>query len=486
MANNMVSSAGDKKSETNLLVCYDAYYATDWKALVAPNSPYIWDDLSSKGPGKEYIIDIIMDRIQTDGVPLSWYSQKDLNQFNETESSYPKLRLEIAEKLLPSMENACFAMAGEIYREVEAAGDPNKILKYFRPLILHWGLEDKIEGDFSVRPFSNIFSNVVGYKTLAVELANDRFDPYYKVNFQLNRATINTSESLSDSDKESIFNFKQDVTPEIVFSNLPNPIVFTSITEREAVNTPIPILELAELEDIDWLIQPGNDFSAIIAKSILNQFNVEREMNVTGEVDTTLIYAPTKFVFDLPLNSLEYMINGATKNSDIPNDLETYLNENYYDSDFISISGLRGPVNYVLALKFLGNLLELSYRDLQMADDDFINIKKGNFTSALLNAKIMLGLNLPKSSIINFYANYVDLVAYSNDASLCEESNPTRINWIAEVVARAAEGDSEMKQMIESAENIIASLRSDISSMLTILESPENSTPLISMDVYDY
>ena len=120
-------NTGILRNETNLLVCYDAYYATDWKALVAPNSPYIWEDQS--GADKNYMIDIIMDRIEKDGIPLSWYSMKDLNQWNETEAREPRLRLEIAEKLLPSLNNACFAMAGEIYREVEAAGDPNKILK---------------------------------------------------------------------------------------------------------------------------------------------------------------------------------------------------------------------------------------------------------------------------------------------------------------------------------------------------------------------
>ena len=66
-------------------------------------------------------------------------------------------------------------------------------------------------------------------------------------------------------------------------------------------------------------------------------------------------------------------------------------------------------------------------------------------------------------------------------------NNPDRIAWISEVVNRAVnEGDLEMKQMIETAKNIIAGLRSDIAAMLAILEAPENSTPLISMDVYDY
>ena len=109
-------NTGILRNETNLLVCYDAYYATDWKALVAPNSPYIWEDQS--GADKNYMIDIIMDRIEKDGIPLSWYSMKDLNEWNETEVREPRLRLEIAEKLLPSLNNACFAMAGEIYREV--------------------------------------------------------------------------------------------------------------------------------------------------------------------------------------------------------------------------------------------------------------------------------------------------------------------------------------------------------------------------------
>lgn len=299
---------------------------------------------------------------------------------------------------------------------------------------------------------------------------------------------------------ESIFTFRKEVTPEIIFSNMPNPIVFTSESEREAVNTPIPILELAELEDVDWLITPGNDFPAIIAKSILNQLTAERNMNVTGEVDATLLYAPTKFVFDLPLNSLEHMINGAvfsafpsagnTSASSFPPNLETYLNKNYHDSNFISISGIRGPVNYVLALKFLGNLLELSYRDLKIDDGDFINLSKGTLTSALTNKEIMLGSSTPASSIMTFYANYVDLVAYANDDTLWqggELNNPYRINWIAEVVKRASiEGDSEMKQMIANAETVIASLRSDISELISILEAPENSNPLISMDVYDY
>lgn len=503
-------NTGILRNETNLLVCYDAYYATDWKALVAPNSPYIWEDQS--GADKNYMIDIIMDRIEKDGIPLSWYSMKDLNQWNETEAREPRLRLEIAEKLLPSLNNACFAMAGEIYREVEAAGDPNKILKYFRPLILHWGVDEsevpppdnsENSDNFSVRPFSNLFSNVVGYKTLAVE-SNDRFDPYYKINFQLNRATIegeNKEESssyLSNSDekgedKEDIFMAKRkDVTPEMVFSNMPNPIVFTSVNERKSVNTPIPILEVPELEDIDWLVTPGNDFPAIIAKSILNQFTTEKDMNLTGEVDATLTYAPVNYVFDLPLNSLEHMINGAIKNtsaSSFPPNLETYLNKNYHDSNFISISGIRGPVNYVLALKILGNLLELSDRDLKIEDEDFFNIKKGTLTSALNKKEIILGTSPPASSIINFYANYVDLIAYANDDTfwLMSSNNPDRIAWISEVVNRAVnEGDLEMKQMIETAKNIIAGLRSDIAAMLAILEAPENSTPLISMDVYDY
>ena len=496
-------NTGILRNETNLLVCYDAYYATDWKALVAPNSPYIWEDQS--GADKNYMIDIIMDRIEKDGIPLSWYSMKDLNEWNETEAREPRLRLEIAEKLLPSLNNACFAMAGEIYREVEAAGDPNKILKYFRPLILHWGVDESENSDnFSVRPFSNLFSNVVGYKTLAVE-SNDRFDPYYKINFQLNRATIegeNKEESssyLSNSDekgedKEDIFN----VTPEMVFSNMPNPIVFTSVNERQSVNTPIPILEVPELEDIDWLVTPGNDFPAIIAKSILNQFTTEKDMNLTGEVDATLTYAPVNYVFDLPLNSLEHMINGSmisyavgntSASSVIPPNLETYLNKNYHDSNFISISGIRGPVNYVLALKILGNLLELSDRDLKIEDEDFFNIEKGTLTSALNKKEIILGTSPPASSIINFYANYVDLIAYANDDTfwLMSSNNPDRIAWISEVVNRAVnEGDLEMKQMIETAKNIIAGLRSDIAAMLAILEAPENSTPLISMDVYDY
>ena len=39
---------------------------------------------------------------------------------------------------------------------------------------------------------------------------------------------------------------RKDVTPEMVFSNMPNPIVFTSVNERKSVNTPIPILEVPE------------------------------------------------------------------------------------------------------------------------------------------------------------------------------------------------------------------------------------------------
>ena len=162
--------------------------------------------------------------IEDFGVPLSWEDEDDFGKFLADIQNKESFRKEIQNKLSSAEPAACFAMTGEVYRAVESAGDPNQILKYFRPLILSWNDQD---------PEANLFNNTVQYKTNFIS-GNLIQDPYYKLNFKL--VAINSAEaeknSMSEDDAWFAKNFptkeNTPIDPEFIFGNLPNPLFFNS------------------------------------------------------------------------------------------------------------------------------------------------------------------------------------------------------------------------------------------------------------------
>ncbi|RLI48320.1 hypothetical protein DRO61_06615, partial [Candidatus Bathyarchaeota archaeon] len=154
----------------NLLVAYDAYYATDWKKLVSPRSPSIWSGreidtelMERLMQGDTLTSDELLElsgsttleiekTIEDGGVPLSWNDEFVFGNFLSDTQNKESFRKEIQKKLFSAEPAACFSMTGEVYRAVETAGDPNKILKYFRPLILSWNDQD---------PEANLFNNTI-------------------------------------------------------------------------------------------------------------------------------------------------------------------------------------------------------------------------------------------------------------------------------------------------------------------------------------
>lgn len=157
------------------------------------------------------------------------------------------------------------------------------------------------------------------------------------------------------------------IDPEFIFGNLPNPLFFNSIDSRSSLNTPIPILEIPELTDISWLSTPGNNFQIICQKVTDIQVKNLEAMQDSKEVDADIVYAPIKYLINLPLQELEYISNlevlekhniftddeSGFNEQKIPQSMEQYLTSQWAGKDpnmiikntqsiWVSLSGVRG------------------------------------------------------------------------------------------------------------------------------------------------
>lgn len=500
----------------NLLVVYDAYYATDWKKLVSPRSPSIWSGeevapelMQRLMSGEELTVEELMklsgatdelsglsttlEKIIEDfGVPLSWEDEDDFGKFLADIQNKESFRKAVQNKLSSAEPAACFAMTGEVYRAVESAGDPNQILKYFRPLILSWNDQD---------PEANLFNNTVQYKTNFIS-GNLIQDPYYKLNFKL--VAINSAEagknSMSEDDAwfAKKFPTKENtpIDPEFIFGNLPNPLFFNSIDSRSSLNTPIPILEIPELTDISWLSTPGNNFQIICQKVTDIQVKNLEAMQDSKEVDADIVYAPIKYLINLPLQELEYISNlevlekhniftddesGFTEQK-IPQNMEQYLTSQWAGKDpnmvikntqsiWVSLSGVRGPVNYVLGLEILGKFLAAGFTDpVEISESSQIDSEN-------------VPVSWPANKTSDWDWESQQVFRYLNDNFNPEGKEPGLANRsfkdYVKLVHSAEAGD---EQSITKIQDII----SDISEILAILQSEPKNQDLVSLDVYDY
>jgi len=489
----------------NLLVAYDAYYATDWKKLVSPRSPSIWSGreidtelMERLMQGDTLTSDELLElsgsttleiekTIEDEGVPLSWNDEFVFGNFLSDTQNKESFRKEIQKKLFSAEPAACFSMTGEVYRAVETAGDPNKILKYFRPLILSWNDQD---------PEANLFNNTIQYKTNSISGSLIQ-DPYYKLNFKL--MAINSDENataaLSEDDAwfENNFSSKSsetaEVTPEFIFSNLPNPLFFNSLDSRSSINTPIPILEIPELTDISWLSTPGNNFQKICQKVTDIQVKNLEAMQDSKEVDAEIVYAPIKYLINLPLQELEYISNleildkhnrfvdnpEGSGQQKIPQNMEQYLTGNWDDHHdinmvikntqtiWISLSGTKGPVNYILGLEILREFLAAGIRDNKVTEN------------------LPVSWTQYKPSAWEWESDMA--FRYLNDISAANiDKSSESLRSISDYVKLVTSAETGDLQSITRIQNIIK----DISDLLAILQSQTKNQDLVSLDVYDY
>ncbi len=138
---------------TGMIVHHDAYYACDWKKLVSHSTV-------SESPSPE-------DEAFEEWWPLMDSDDSDVG---------------IEEQKTPSKLGSAFSIPGEIYREIEALGDPSDILKYFRPLIIYWKDPVTPLKEYSVGPPTKIFDNNCGYSVRSFSPPGAGY-PFYRVIF---------------------------------------------------------------------------------------------------------------------------------------------------------------------------------------------------------------------------------------------------------------------------------------------------------------
>jgi hypothetical protein len=249
-----------------IIVHHDAYYACNWKKLVSDAQP-------------------------TEG---------DIT-IEDSDTKWPLLREELPtglagaedplfdEENVPTNMGSAFAITGETYRAIEAAGDPSSVLKYFRPLIIYWSRAKDNED------VTRIFDNRNGYKVSTFSPPAPGY-PHYRITF--NFMGLKPSLSL-------LFSPDQQLTDEswesylTVFSYIPDPGEFYSQPDlKEDSAAPIPFIELESLESLDFMTDPKTDFPTMLDRAIAETAD---HMATSESIDDlTVIYAGISHVVPLP------------------------------------------------------------------------------------------------------------------------------------------------------------------------------------------
>ena len=244
-----------------VIVHHDAYYACDWKKLVSDAKP-TEADISAEDSDTKW--------------PLSTITKPELDDpvFDKDN--------------IPTNMGSAFAITGETYRAIEAAGDTSSVLKYFRPLIIYW------TGASDMEDVTRIFDSKTGYKISSFASPMPGY-PYYNLTFDL-FGDPNSTNTYSSRDVEDYIFEPQLLTAR---AYIPDPGEFYSQPDlKEDSAAPIPFIELPSLESIEFMTDSGSDFPTILEKAIAET----GESMATEESidDLTVIYAGISHVVPLP------------------------------------------------------------------------------------------------------------------------------------------------------------------------------------------
>ena len=246
-----------------IIVHHDAYYACDWKKLVSNAEPTEAEITSEDSDTK-------------------WPLSRKTLPSNSLDPVFD-------EENVPTNMGSAFAITGETYRAIEAAGDPSSVLKYFRPLIIYWsGAKDNED-------VTRIFDNRSGYKVATFSPPAPGY-PYYNITFNFMGLKSSLSllfspdQQLTDASWESYLTSR---------SYIPDPGEFYSQPDlKEDSAAPIPFIELESLESLDFMTDPKTDFPTILARAMAETAD---HMATSESIDDlTVIYAGISHVVPLP------------------------------------------------------------------------------------------------------------------------------------------------------------------------------------------
>jgi len=256
-----------------IIVHHDAYYACDWKKLVSDAQPteaeITLEDSDTKWP------------LSREKLPTGLAGDDD-PVFDEEN--------------IPTNMGSAFAITGETYRAIEAAGDPSSVLKYFRPLIIYWsGAKDHED-------VTRIFDNRNGYDVVAFSSPTPGY-PYYNITFNFMGLKPSLSllfspdQQLTDASWESYL---------MALSYIPDPGEFYSQPDlKEDSAAPIPFIELESLESLDFMTDPKTDFPTILDRAIAE--TADHMATRESIDDLTVIYAGISHVVPLPVLNREFL-----------------------------------------------------------------------------------------------------------------------------------------------------------------------------------
>jgi hypothetical protein len=257
-----------------IIVHHDAYYACDWKKLVSDAQP------TEK--------DIKIDDSDTEW-PLSIANNSESLSSLDNPKTAP-----FDEENIPTNMGSAFAITGETYRGIEAAGDTADVLKYFRPLIIYWSKGEKDED------VTRIFDNRNGYKVSTFSRPAPGY-PYYNITF--NFMGLDSSSTISTASPTDLITWDSYLTAR---AYIPDPGEFYSQPDlKDDSAAPIPFIELESLESLEFMTDPKTDFSAILDRAKTETFH--RMATSESIDDLTVIYAGISHVVPLPTFSQAFL-----------------------------------------------------------------------------------------------------------------------------------------------------------------------------------
>jgi len=255
-----------------IIVHHDAYYACDWKKLVSDAQPTV-KDIKIEDSDTEWPLSIAK-------TPESLSSLDD-----------PKTA-PFDEENIPTNMGSAFAITGETYRGIEAAGDTADVLKYFRPLIIYWSKGEKDED------VTRIFDNRNGYKVSTFSRPAPGY-PYYNITFNF----LGLDPSLPLPSPTELITWDSYLTAR---SYIPDPGEFYSQPDlKDDSAAPIPFIELESLESLEFMTDPKTDFSTILDRAKAEAFH--RMATSESIDDLTVIYAGISHVVPLPVLNREFL-----------------------------------------------------------------------------------------------------------------------------------------------------------------------------------